>query len=249
MGKLDGKIAIVTGASGGIGGATAQKFVEEGARVVLTDVNASAGQELANKLGSDAFFIKHDVTKAAEWSRVVSDTERQFGPVTVLVNNAGISQSGVPLLECSDDDYRRIIDVDQFSIFLGMKAVLPAMVKAGQGSIVNISSVMGLVGIAGSIAYVAAKFAVTGMTKVAALEFGGAGIRVNSVHPGLTNTPMVAVQDAAMQALLRDFAESRPLGRLAEAREMADMIAFLASEESSYCTGAAFSADGGWSTS
>lgn len=249
MNRLDGKVAIVTGAARGIGAATAKLFVAEGAHVVITDVLTDQGKAMADSLGTKACFMQHDVSQGTDWTKVIAETESRFGPISILVNNAGIQQMFTPVHECSEEIYRHVIDVNQFSVFLGMKAVVPSMCKAGRGSIINISSAMGLVGLAGTIAYAAAKFAVTGMTKVAALDLGRFGIRVNSVHPGLVNTPMMAGNDNAQDVLMAGFIQSLPAGRPGEPIEIAELICFLASEGAGYCTGSAFSADGGWTAS
>lgn len=250
MARMEGKVAIVTGAAGGIGEATARLFAAEGARVVITDVQADKGEAVARDIGANACFMRQDVSKADDWARVIAETEKRFGPISALVNNAGIGQTTTPIMECSEETYRRFIDINQVSVFLGMKAVVPSMQKCGGGSIVNISSAAGLVAVPGSIAYGAAKFAVTGMSKIAALDLGAFGIRVNSVHPGAIETPMMAQGvSPALTAQLHAFAKSLPAGRMGRPSEMAEMILFLASDAASYCTGGAFSADGGWTTS
>src|SRR6516162_9083571 len=157
MVKLDGRIAIVTGGARGMGASHAQKFVKEGARVVITDLLDHQGQALADELGSRARFAVHDVTSSADWERVIATAEREFGNVDVLVNNAGIG-SGAPIEETSETDYRRVIDVNQVGVFLGMKAVLGSMRRVGKGSIVNISSIAAFVGEAGAISYTASKY-------------------------------------------------------------------------------------------
>ncbi|MGM0898317.1 MAG: glucose 1-dehydrogenase [Bacillota bacterium] len=240
MGRLDGKVAIITGGARGMGAAHAKRFLEEGAKLVITDILEQEGEVVAKKLGGHIKFMKHDVTKAAEWERVITETESAFGPVNVLVNNAGIV-----LLKSIDTiteaQYRRVIDINQVSVFLGMKYVLPSMRKAGGGSIINISSISGLKGNEGSVAYSASKFAVRGMTKSAAVELGKEGIRVNSVHPGIIETPMVR------KSRVSKMARKIPLQRTAQPAEVSDLIVYLASDESSYVTGAEFVIDGGLS--
>jgi 3alpha(or 20beta)-hydroxysteroid dehydrogenase len=242
MALLEGKIAIVTGAARGIGLAIARKFVNEGAKVVLTDVLPEAGARAA-ELGPNAAFLIHDVTKAKRWDEVVAETRSLFGPVSVLVNNAAIP-SFAPTGKCTEEHYRRVIEVNQLSVLLGIQAVIETMRQTGGGSIVNTSSTAGLVGAPTSIAYVASKFAVTGMTKAAAIDLGQYGIRVNSVHPGPVATPML--KDAQAAGLnFSSFNGTFPMARLAEPRELAGIYAFLASDESSFCTGACFVVDGG----
>lgn len=240
MARLEGKVAIITGGAQGMGETHARRFVKEGAKVVLTDILEEKGQALADELGENALFIKQDVTSAAEWETVVAKAEEAFGPVNVLVNNAGISMAK-SILQITEEEYRRIIDINQTSVFLGMKTTIPSMQKAGGGSIVNVSSINGLVG--GAIGYTDSKFAVRGMTKAAAVECAHYGIRVNSVHPGVIATPMIAQDD--QKALIEEFAKQIPLKRIAESEEITNLVLFLASDESSYSTGSEFVADGG----
>lgn len=214
--KLENKVAIITGGAQGMGASHAKRFVAEGAKVVITDILEEKGKALAKELGENALFIKHDVTKAADWDKVVKETESAFGPVNILINNAGVGF--VKLIEdMTEEEYRWEVDVNQVSIFLGMKAVVPSMKKTKNGSIVNISSVAGLLALPQYIAYSASKFAVRGMTKVAALEFADYGIRVNSVHPGLIDTPMTQDEDNA--ASLAEFAKAIPMKRAATPEE------------------------------
>lgn len=241
MGRLDGKVALVTGGAGGMGETHVRRFIAEGARVGFTDLLEHEGRSLADELGAAAAFWQADATREADWARVVSAVEERFGPIGVLVNNAGLVLRG-PLETMDEDDYRRVIDANQVSTFLGMKAVIGSMRRAGGGSIVNISSVCGFVGRPETIAYTASKFAVRGMSKVAAVELALDRIRVNSVHPGPILTPMFegmaqAVQDSVVDAV--------PMKRLASPAEITSLVLFLASDESSYCTGAEFVADGG----
>lgn len=240
MARLEGKTAIITGAAQGMGAAHAKKFIEEGANVVLTDLNEEKGEALATELGENARFIKHNVTSAAGWEEVVAGAEAAFGPVDVLVNNAGITMAK-SILSMTEEEYRRIVDINQVSVFLGMKAVIPSMQKAGGGSIVNISSMNGLV--AGAIGYTDTKFAVRGMTKAAAIECANYAIRVNSVHPGVIATPMVVQEDT--KAAVEEFSKHIPLKRVAQSEEVSNMVLFLASDEASYSTGAEFVVDGG----
>lgn len=240
MGKLDGKVAIITGGARGMGASHVHTFVNEGAKVVFTDLNEEGGVALANELGENVHFIKQDVTNAADWDRVVAETEETFGPVNILVNNAGISISK-SLFEMSEQDYRKIVDINQVSVFLGTKAVATSMQKTGNGSIVNISSMNGLVG--GAVGYTDTKFAVRGITKASALQLAHMGIRVNSVHPGVIETPMVTEGDAV--EVIKEFAKHIPLQRVAKPEEVSKLVLFLASDDSSYSTGAEFIIDGG----
>jgi 3alpha(or 20beta)-hydroxysteroid dehydrogenase len=236
MGRLDGKVAIITGASQGMGEAHARRFVAEGASVVMTDINDEMGEKIAAELGENARFIKADVTSLADWRRVVAETEATFGPVTVLINNAGIIGPLAETVELDEDAYHLVCAVNQHSQFYGMKCVIPSMQQAGGGSIINVSSVAGLVSIVGSpnLAYVGSKFASRGMTKHAAIQYGKDNIRVNSVHPGYIKTPMMA---AATDEEGGGIASVIPLGRMAEPDEVSQLMVWLASDESSYITG------------
>ncbi|MCH6264510.1 glucose 1-dehydrogenase [Neobacillus citreus] len=240
MARLEGKVAIITGAAQGMGAAHARRFVEEGAKVVLTDLNEEKGSQFASELGENALFLKQNVTSAEDWANVVAKAEEKFGPVNILVNNAGITMAK-SILETTEEEYRRIVDINQVSVFLGMKTVIPSMQKAGGGSIVNISSINGIVG--GAVGYTDTKFAVRGMTKAAAVECSHYGIRVNSVHPGVIATPMVVQEDT--KAAVEEFAKHIPLKRVAQPEEVTNLVLYLASDESSYSTGAEFIVDGG----
>ena len=240
MARLQDKVIIITGAAQGMGATHARLCIEAGAKVVLTDINAEKGQALAAELGSQALFIQHNVTSEDDWTQVIAATQAYFGTINVLVNNAGITQSK-SILETSLDDYRRILEINQVSVFLGMKAVIPSMQASKQGSIINISSINGLVG--GAIGYTDSKFAVRGMTKAAALECAPFGIRVNSVHPGVIATPMIMQGDT--KAAVEAFAKSIPLRRVAQPEEVSRLVLYLASDDSSYSTGSEFIVDGG----
>lgn len=240
MGRVQDKVILVTGSAQGMGEAHVRRFIQEGAKVVLTDLNTEKGQALADELGDNALFIKQDVTSESDWTRVIEKIEQHFGSVNVLVNNAGITMSK-SILDMSLGEYRRIIEINQVSIFLGMKAVIPAMKAAKSGSIINISSINGLVG--GAIGYTDSKFAVRGMTKAAALECSPFGIRVNSVHPGVIETPMIMQGDT--KDAVEVFAKHIPLRRIAQPEEVTSMVLYLASDDSSYSTGAEFVVDGG----
>jgi len=190
MGRLDGKVALITGAARGQGAAEARLFVAEGARVMMGDVLDADGEILSKSLGEHAAYRHHDVTSEDDWHAIVAATCARFGRVDVLVNNAGVFRV-LGMTATSLDEYMRIVTINQVGTFLGMQAVSETMIGQRSGSIVNISSVAGLAGSAGTIAYTASKFAVRGMTKVAALELAPFGVRVNSVHPGLIDTMML----------------------------------------------------------
>jgi len=244
MNRLAGKVAVITGAAQGMGASHARRFVAEGAKVILSDLNESGGARLAAELGANALFVKQDVTRKAEWSTLVQRGEERFGPINVLVNNAGIIGTLASTVDLSEDDYQRVCAVNQTAVFLGMQAVIPSMLENGGGSIVNISSVAGMVAIYGSpnLAYVASKFAVRGMSKQVAVEYGDRNIRVNSVHPGYIKTPMMA---AATDENGGEAVKQIPLRRMAESSEVSNLVIFLASEESSFITGAEHVIDGG----
>lgn len=246
--RITGKIAIVTGGARGLGEAMVRLFAEEGASVVIADVLDDDGRTLAEELGDGVRFTHLDVRSETEWQRVVAEAERAFGPVSVLVNNAGIS-GFYPVADYPEDEYRRVIDINQVGVFLGMKTVIPSMKRAGGGSIVNMSSASGLVGKPNVVAYTAAKFAVRGMTKVAAVEYGRDNIRVNSIHPGIIRTGMVADPDDAtpgsLHPIIQGLMDSLPAGRVGEPSEIAHMALLLASDDMRYATGAEFIVDGG----
>jgi 3alpha(or 20beta)-hydroxysteroid dehydrogenase len=248
MGSLDGKVAIITGAARGQGAAAARLFVAEGATVVIADILDDIGKELAESLGAAAYYRHLDVSAEDDWTAVVDEAVATLGGVDVLVNNAGILRfaalSDMPL-----DDYMKIVNINQVGTFLGMRAVSKAMIVAGNGgSIVNISSIEGLAGMPYLTAYAATKFAIRGMTKVAALELGPKKIRVNSVHPGMIVTDMVKDAACGHEIDLSPAAKRIPIGRMGESEDVAEVVLFLASDRSSYCTGGEFAVDGGVTT-
>jgi len=244
MDRLKDKVAIITGAGRGMGQSHARAFVSEGCKVVITDRNVEAGEALAAELGESAVFVEQDVTDLAGWATVVETAQSRFSGVDILVNNAGILGAMANTQDLTESDYLAVCAVNQHSVFYGMKAVLPALVARGGGAIVNISSIAGMVANYGfpSLAYVASKFAVRGMTKATAMEYGKHNIRVNSVHPGFIQTPMMveATDEVGGEALAQI-----PLGRIADPREVSNLVLFLASDESSYITGAEHLVDAG----
>lgn len=242
MGRLDGKVALVTGAAlnRGQGACEARLFAAEGATVVLTDVRPEAGRETAARIGERAAYLDLDVTDAAAWEAVVGEVLERHGRIDALVNNAGVWHTG-GLLDTSPEDYRRVVEINQTGVFLGMRAVAPAMKAQGGGSIVNISSAAGLRGDPNIHAYVASKWAVRGMTKAAALELAPFGIRVNSVHPGLIQTPMSATE---FEPGKPDPGRNVPMGRVGQPEEVAELVAYLVADASAYVTGAEVAIDG-----
>ncbi|MDX1505586.1 MAG: glucose 1-dehydrogenase [Spongiibacter sp.] len=245
MSRLTNKVAIITGAARGMGAVTARRFVEEGARVIIADILDDAGQSLAAELGEAARYVRADVSQAQDWDTLVEAAE-DFGPLNVLVNNAGILHFAA-IADSDGEDYMRIIRVNQLGPYLGMRAVLEPMKRAGGGSIINTSSIDGLQAKNGICAYASSKWALRGMSKSAAIEFGPHNIRVNTVHPGGVFTAMHGSGDQAEPSEQDNaFYVNHALPRVGLPVEVANMNLFLASDESSYSTGAEFIVDGGW---
>lgn len=240
--RLADKVALITGGSRGMGAAEARLFVEHGAQVAIADVLDAEGEVLAKELGPSARYIHLDVTDEQSWAECVDDVVQSFGALDVLVNNAGIA-SLAPIVDTTTEEYLRVVGVNQLGVFLGIRTAIPAMTTAARASIVNISSIEGIAGSPATIAYSASKFAVRGMTKVAAIELAPLGIRVNSIHPGGVRTPMLdPIGGVNLAARVEPLI---PMKRLAAPEEIALLALFLASDESSYCTGSEFVADGG----
>ena len=238
-------MALVTGAARGQGEAEARLFAREGARVLVTDVLDDDGAAVAAELGEVARYRHLDVTREDDWSAAVADALDAFGRLDVLVNNAGIGFPPRPFEAMPLDEHHATIDVNLHGVHLGMRAVVPAMTAQGSGSIVNVSSIDGIVGVAGMVSYAASKFAVTGMTRSAALELGRKGIRVNSIHPGVIDSPMVQTAPAEVRERLQRLYDRQAIPRAGRPEEVAYLALFLASDESSYCTGSQFVIDGG----
>ena len=246
MGRLDGKVALITGGARGMGKSHVRHFVAEGAKVVFGDVLDEQGRDVAARLGPDhCRYLHHDVTSESGWAAAVATATGTFGRLDILVNNAGVLAFG-SIAEMPLAEFRRIMDINAVGCWLGMKSVIGPMQAAGGGSIVNISSIEGLTGAADSSAYAASKFAIRGMTKSAAQELGRLGIRVNSIHPGGILTRMVLETAGGMTPERGErYLKALPLGRFGKSAEISPLVAFLASDESSYCTGSEFVADGG----
>ncbi|MEN0135634.1 MAG: glucose 1-dehydrogenase [Rhodococcus sp. (in: high G+C Gram-positive bacteria)] len=236
-GRVAGKVAVVTGGAHGMGAAHVRLLAQHGACVVIADVDRIEGTRLAQELGEQTHFVHLDVTDPDQWRSLTETTRSRFGPIDVLVNNAGILLSHT-VETATLSDFRKVIEVNQIGTFLGMQAVIPSMKEVGRGSIINISSTAGAVGITDNFAYAASKWAVRGMTKEAALELAPYNIRVNAILPGEVNTRMIADLDLTV--------ETTPLGRFGDPREIAYLALYLASEESAYTTGADHAIDGGY---
>ncbi len=243
MGRLDDKVVVVTGAARGQGEAEARLFVEEGARVVLTDVLEEAGRQVAASLGDGALFVRHDVTSSADWQAVVDTACQRFDRIDGLVNNAGILVAK-PILEMDVEDYRRVLEVNLVGCFRGIQAVGRVMRDQDGGSIVNVSSTAGFKAVPTAAGYVSSKFGMRGLTRTAALELGRHGIRVNSIHPGGVDTEMARGFGKREPGEPTPH-DALPLGRIGEPIEIARLALFLLSDESSYSTGSEFVADGG----
>ncbi len=238
MTRLNGKVCLITGGARGQGEAEARLFCAEGAKVWIADVLDADGQALATEL--DCQYRHLDVSDETQWQAVVADVLALHGRLDVLINNAGIFRSR-RMIDTSTEEFQQVMAINATGVFLGMREVAPPMIKQGGGSIVNISSLAGLRGAAGAIAYGASKWAVRGMTKTAAVELARKGVRVNSIHPGVIETPMADQLGVGTDKIAR----RTPLGRTADASEVAKMALFLASDESSYSTGSEFIIDGG----
>ena len=243
MGRLAGKVAIITGGARGQGEAEARLFAAQGAQVVITDVLTEQGDAVAKDIGDQALFIHHDVAVEEQWAQVIERTLSVFGREDVLVNNAAVSRP-LKLEETSTEVYRAIIDVNQVGVFLGMRAVLEPMKQVGGGVIINVSSVAGLQGTSTLFAYTASKWAVRGMSKSAALELARYNIRVNVINPGVIDTPINYDNPDKMNQVL---VQTTPLRRMGDASEIAEAALFIASDSARFATGADFTIDGGMS--
>ncbi|WP_311524770.1 glucose 1-dehydrogenase [uncultured Corynebacterium sp.] len=239
MGRFDGKVALVTGGASGMGAADCKLFVEEGAKVVIADLNEELGGELANELGDNAIFVKLNVADEQDWKDVIAATNEAFGRLDILVNNAGILQmTGVE--DTTLEQFQKIMAVNVDGVFLGMKYAIPEIRKQGGGAIINMSSTAGLEGQVSATGYVASKWAVRGMTKTVAADVADENIRINSVHPGAIATPMTA--DSLEEGAPLPLAAANRPGR---AEEVAKTVLFLASDDASYINGAEIAVDGG----
>ncbi len=242
MGKLDGKVAIVTGGASGMGAEHVKRFLDEGAHVVFTDVNDPLGQQYQAELANRAIFMHQDVSDEKDWQNVVDQTVSQFGKVDILVNNAGMTIMH-NIVDFPVEDYLKVIKIDQLSVLLGMKTAGKVMIKQKSGSIINISSTNALGGSIRSAAYNSAKAAVVSLTRTGAVELGKYGIRVNSILPGLVATPLVEVEEA--KPYIAGYTETIPMRRAGKVQELSGACVYLASDDSSYVNGESLVVDGG----
>jgi NAD(P)-dependent dehydrogenase (short-subunit alcohol dehydrogenase family) len=244
--SLDGKVAIVTGASSGIGRASAILLAERGAKVVVGDITVEGGEETAQIIGENAIFVRVDVSDEASVQALVDKTLNTFGRLDIAHNNAGIVLGGKAIPDTKLADFERVISVNLTGVFLAMRAQIPAMLKTGGGSIINTSSVAGVVAQVGNIGYISSKHGVIGLTKAAAVEFSDQGIRVNAVLPGTINTPMVQKIIADNPGWVENLTAAQPIQRLGEPEEIAEAVAWLASDAASAVTGTSIAVDGGF---
>lgn len=241
MGQLDGKVAIISGSSKGMGAMHAKKLVSEGAKVVITANHEQPGTDLAHQLGDDcAIFVKQDVTKEDDWRNVVKQAMDRWGKIDILINNAGI-EVDKSLFDITAEEYMKIVEINQLSQFLGIKIVGKVMKEQKSGSIVNVSSMDGIVG--GVVGYTDTKFAVRGLAKAAAIELSPFNVRVNSIHPGVIQTRMI--EEADDKVAVEQLEKTIPMKRIASPEEVSNMIAYMVSDQCSYSTGAEFLITGG----
>jgi NAD(P)-dependent dehydrogenase (short-subunit alcohol dehydrogenase family) len=245
MKQLENKVAIITGASSGIGKAAASLLAAEGAKVVIADINEKSGQEAVEeikKAGGEAFFVKADSSSVEDNERLVAKTIEQYGTLDIAVNNAGIGGPLGATGEYPVEGWQKVIDINLSGVFYGLRYQIPAMLKKG-GSIINVASILGHAGTRQSPAYVAAKHGVVGLTKAAALEYADKGVRVNAIGPGYIQTPLL---DSLDEATLNALIGLHPIGRLGKAEEVAELILWLASSRASFVTGSYYPVDGGY---
>ncbi|WP_406043322.1 SDR family oxidoreductase [Micromonospora sp. NBC_00898] len=238
-----GRVAIVTGGGSGIGEACAMLLAARGAKVLIADRHLDAAERVAKEIGDSALPYAVDVRDPVACEAMVQAAVQAFGRLDIAVNNAGIGGPQTPTGQYPLDGWADVIGVNLSGVFYSMRAEIPAMLATAGGSIINMASILGTVGFAQSVAYVAAKHGVVGMTKTAALEYAQQGIRVNSVGPGFIDTPLLAVAD---QEIIAGVSRLHPIGRMGHATEVAELVAFLASDKASNTTGSYFLSDGGY---
>ena len=244
--ELKNKVALITGAASGIGESTALLFAKEGAKLVITDIDKEKGKTLMERInrdGGDAVFVKADVSVPADSEKSVEKAIDEYGRLDIAVNNAGIGGLQAPVGEYELEAWQQVININLSGVFYGMRYQIPAMLRSGGGSVINVASILGSVGFAKSCAYVAAKHGIVGLTKTAALEYSAKGIRVNSVGPAFIKTPLIEGLD---KELLNKLVQVHPIGRLGEAEEVAQLFVWLASDRASFATGAYYPIDGGY---
>jgi NAD(P)-dependent dehydrogenase (short-subunit alcohol dehydrogenase family) len=248
MADFTNKVVIVTGAGSGIGEAIARQFAVEQAKVVVSDINDAVGQQVISAIksaGGEAAYYSCNVANAKQVAALVQFAVDTYGGLHVMVNNAGIGGDQTPTADYALESWQRVIDINLNGVFYGTKYAIPAMLQSGGGSIVNIASILGAVGFPNSVAYVAAKHAVLGLTKTTAMEYAAQGIRINAVGPAFINTPLLSGLDDNLMAAL---VQMHPIGRLGESPEVAELVVWLASEKASFCTGGYYPVDGGYLT-
>lgn len=250
MNDMNGKVALITGGSSGIGLATAIAFAKKGAAVVIADIDETAGEKAVETIksqGGEAIFVKTDVSSSEQIQALVNKTVEQFGGLDYAVNNAGIGGESVPTAEITEAGWDRVIGINLTGVWLGMKYQIPEMLKRGGGAVVNVASILGKVGFANAAAYVAAKHGVVGLTKSAAMEYATQGVRVNAVCPAFIYTPMLANAGMAEGTEMYDYIASKhPVQRMGTSEEVANMIVWACSDEASFVTGASLMVDGGY---
>jgi NAD(P)-dependent dehydrogenase (short-subunit alcohol dehydrogenase family) len=248
MPLFDGKVAVVTGGSSGLGEAACYLYAREGAKVVVSDLNEERGNQTVQaiqKMKGDAIFVRADVSDPEDCQAMVAATLEKYGRLDIAFNNAGIGGEANPTADYSIEGWQKVIDVNLSSVFYCMKYEIPAMLQSGEGAIVNMASILGMVGFETSPAYVAAKHGVIGLTKTAALEYSKQGIRINAVGPAFIRTPLIAGLEQNEQT--RNYLISlHPIGRLGEAQEVAELVIWLSSEKASYVMGSYYPIDGGY---
>ena len=250
MTVLDGKVAIVTGGGGGIGRETVKVLIENGARVVVADINSDAAAETADYSGGgdDVIAVRTDVTDLGSVQQLLATTIATFGRLDIAHNNAGVELGGIDLADVDVEQYERLLAVNQRGVFVCMKVEIPQMRAQGSGSIINTASALGVVALPGQSAYIASKHAVIGLTKAAAMEYSAQGVRINAVLPGVVQTPMIEEMEQISPGFKDMLLKEHPIGRLGLPRDIANAVVWLGSDLSSFVTGSSLVVDGGYST-